>query len=125
MDNAMTMEVVNEFDTVAVRFSIDNRSSLLSVSDIDTLIDQLMRLRADMHPPHPAKPLAAHDYPLQIDPCWQVEWSPMFEGPVLLLRHAGTGWIAHMLPLESVARLVAVLSAKQPPLTAPADMLVN
>jgi hypothetical protein len=125
MYHAMTMEMVNESDTVAVRFSIDNRSSLLSVGDIDTLIDQLIRLRADMEPAHPAKPLAAHDYPLQVDPCWQVEWSPMFDGPVLLLRHAGTGWIAYMLPPASVERLIEVLRAKQPTLTPPSDMLVN
>jgi hypothetical protein len=120
----MTMEVVDESDTVAVRFSIDNRSSLLSAGDIDTVIERLLRLRADMQPPHPAKPLAAHDYPFQIDPCWQVEMSPMFDGPVLLLRHAGSGWIAYMLPPASVARLIEVLSAKTP-LAAPADTLVN
>jgi hypothetical protein len=120
----MTMEVVNESDTVAVRFSIDNRSSLLSVGDIDTVIERLLRLRADMQPPHPAKPLSAHDYPLQVDPCWQVEVSPMFDGPVLLLRHAGSGWIAYMLPATSVARLIEVLSAKTP-LAVPADTMVN
>jgi hypothetical protein len=124
MHYPMTMEVVDESDTVAVRFSIDNRSSLLSAGDIDTLIEGLLRLRADMQPPHPAKPLAAHDYPLQIDPCWQVEVSPMFDGPVLLLRHAGSGWIAYMLPAESVARLIEVLSAKTQ-MAVPADTLVN
>lgn len=120
----MTMEVVDESDTVAVRLSIDNRSSLLSAEDIDTVIERLLRLRADMQPPHPAKPLAAHDYPLQIDPCWQVEMSPMFDGPVLLLRHAGSGWIAYMLPAASVVRLIEVLSAKTP-LAVPADTMVN
>jgi hypothetical protein len=120
----MTMEVVDESDNVAVRVSIDNRSSLLSAEDIDSVIERLLRLRADMQPPHPAKPLAAHDYPLQIDPCWQVEMSPMFDGPVLLMRHAGSGWIAYMLPAASVARLIEVLSAKTPP-AVPADTMVN
>jgi len=120
----MTIEAVTESDTDAVQFSIDNRSSLLRASDVDTLIEQLIRLRADMNPPQPAKPFVAHDYPLEVDPCWQVERSPMYDGPVLLMRHAGAGWIAYMLTLASVAQLIEVLS-EQPALTAPADMLVN
>jgi hypothetical protein len=124
MDYAMTMEVVNESDSVGVRISIDNRSSLLKAGELDALIESLLRLRADIQPQHPAQPLPAHDYPLQVDPCWQVERSPVFDGPVLLLRHAGAGWIAYMLPPASVERLVEVLQAK-PPAGAPVPTFVN
>ncbi len=124
MSHAMKMEVMNESGAAGVRFTIDGRSSLLTTGDVDTLIAALLRARADMHPPHPAKPLAARDYPLQFDPCWQVETSPLFEGPVLMLRHAGSGWIAYMLPPASVARLVEVLQPKAPH-AAPVAMLMN
>jgi hypothetical protein len=117
------MEVVNETGTPAVRFTINSQSSLLGANNIDTIIDGLTQLRGSMQPPHPLEPIREHNYPLEVDPCWRVDWSPLFDGPVLLLRHVGIGWTAFALPHRSIAQLLDALKAK--PVATAANMLMN
>ncbi|MGH8781279.1 hypothetical protein [Paraburkholderia sp.] len=112
MYHTMAMELVDESGATAVRFSIDNESSLLRVDDVDALIAKLVQLRSTMKPAHPLEPVRAQNYPLEVDPCWHVDRSPLFAGPVLLLRHGGVGWTAFVLPPPSASHLVKALSSR-------------
>jgi hypothetical protein len=109
MYHLMTMEPVNEAGTVAVRFTIEGRSSVLGAADVDTLIEKLVELRGGMSPAHSMMPMPTRNYPLEVDPSWHVDRTPLFEGPVLMLRHAGIGWTAYALPARSVCQLVGAL----------------
>lgn len=68
MYHLMTMEPVHEAGTVAVRFTIEGRSSVLGAADVDTLIEKLVELRAGMSPAHSMTPVPSHNYPLEVDP---------------------------------------------------------
>src|ERR1700737_2804623 len=93
----MQLEVGNVAGTPVVKITIDGRSSALGASDIDALILQLAQTRATMQPAHPPSPPLT-PYPLQVNPSWQADHSPLFDGVVLSLCHVGIGWIAFALP---------------------------
>ena len=123
MYDVLTLDVVEKEDEAALRFRIAERTSVLKTDDIDSLIRRLIMLRSQMQPPPEVQPAVSNDYPLEMDPCWHVDFSPTL-GPVLMLRHSGAGWIAYALPAESIERLTRALTA-QPPVTASTSFLWN
>jgi hypothetical protein len=112
MFHLMQLEVGNVAGTPVVKFTIDGHSSALGASDIDALISLLSQARANMQPAHPPSPPPA--YPLQVDPRWQVEHSPLFDGVVLSLCHVGIGWVAFALPPPSLDLVREALAARPP-----------
>ncbi|MGF6240021.1 MULTISPECIES: hypothetical protein [Paraburkholderia] len=124
MYQRMSVEPLQESGTAALRFVIGNSAALLDANEIDKLILQLGQIRAHMLPAPPPQPEASTSYPLEIDPCWHVDRTPIFEGVVLLLRHAGYGWLAFSLPPPSLSRLDMALTA-QPSMQFAMSSLVN
>ncbi len=114
MYHQMSVEAVQELGADVVRFRIENQSALLTVNDIEALMDTLIQIRARMQPEHPREPLPSHNYPLEVDPSWHVDKNPLFDGAVVVLRHGGVGWIAYAFPKPSLAKLNDVLSAQVP-----------
>lgn len=106
------------------RFSIGQHASLLRTHDLDSLIEQLIMLRASSRPPRAVEPVKEHNYPLEYDPCWRVDQSPLLDGPVLMLRHAGAGWLAYTFTVASLRQLLDALAAK-PPTSVETSQLVN
>jgi hypothetical protein len=94
MYQRMSVEPMQESGTAGLRFVIGNSAALLDVNEIDSLIAQLGRIRAHMLPAPPPQPEQHRSYSLEVDPCWHVDRSPLVDGVVLLLRHAGFGWVA-------------------------------
>lgn len=125
MYHLMTMEPVHEAGTVAVRFTIEGRSSVLGAADVSTLIEKLVELRAGMSPAHSLTPVPSHNYPLEVDPSWHVDRTPLFDGPVLMLRHAGMGWTAYALPARSLCQLVDALEMQPAPAAFAAHPVMN
>ncbi|MEQ5842099.1 hypothetical protein N0A02_21905 [Paraburkholderia acidicola] len=123
MNDVLTLDVVEKEGEVALRFRIAERASVLKTDDIDSLIRRLILLRSQMQPPPEVQPAVSNDYPLEMDPCWHVDYSPIL-GPVLMLRHSGIGWIAYALPAGSIERLTRALTVK-PPVTASTSLLWN
>ncbi|MFM0124433.1 hypothetical protein P0D73_37070 [Paraburkholderia sp. RL18-101-BIB-B] len=117
MFESMTLDLFDYADVPVLRFTIADRSCLLQTSAVDELIQQLIALRGLLDPPQPREPVKSSNYPLEMDPCWYVEYSPLL-GPVLLLRHRGVGWMAYSLPTESVERLCKALTVKPPSVVA-------
>ncbi|WP_345813640.1 hypothetical protein AAGS40_05170 [Paraburkholderia sp. PREW-6R] len=105
MSRPMSIEKVNEYGRNAVRISIEGRAVLLEAGDLDAVIEHLSALRATMRPEVPKAPLRAHQYIIEVDPCWHTEHHPLHDGAVLFLRHSGLGWAGFALPPESLARL--------------------
>jgi hypothetical protein len=124
MYQSLSIEPLQKFGQGAVRFVIGNSAALLGAGEIDGLIAQLGQIRAHMPPAPPPQPEQSKSYSLEIDPCWHVDRSPLFDGVVLLLRHAGYGWIAYSLPPQSIARLNGALTA-QPPMQFAMSPAVN
>ena len=118
---SMTLDLFDYADVPVLRFTIADRSCLLQTSAVDELIQQLIALRGRLDPPQPREPVKSSNYPLEMDPCWYVEYSPLL-GPVLLLRHQGAGWMAYSLPTESVEGLCKALTVK-PPGVVPGSMI--
>lgn len=114
MYQPMSIEPLQESGTAALRFVIGNSATLLDVNEIDNLIAQLGQIRARMLPTPPPRPEQTRSYSLEVDPCWHVDRSPLFDGVVLLLRHAGFGWIAFSLPPPSISKLDMALTAQPP-----------
>jgi hypothetical protein len=112
MYHTMAMELVDESGATGVRFSIEDQASLLRVEDVDALIAKLVQLRGTMQPPHSLEPVRSQHYPLEVDPCWHIDRSPLFAGPVLMLRHGGIGWTAFALSQPSALHLVKALSTR-------------
>ena len=114
MYQTLSIELLQENGTSAVRLVIGDRAVLLGINDIDGLITQLGQFRAQMFPAPPQTPVKSQTYSLEVDPCWHVDRSPLFEGVVLMLRHAGFGWIAFSLPPSSIEKLHPALTAQPP-----------
>ncbi|MGQ7932264.1 hypothetical protein [Paraburkholderia sp. D1E] len=124
MYQRMSVEPLHESGAFAIRFVIGNSAALLDVGDIDNLIAELGQIRAHMLPPPPSQPEQSRSYSLQADPCWHVDRSPLVEGVVLLLRHAGFGWIAFSLPPPSISKLDMALTT-QPPMQLAMSSIAN
>ena len=75
------------------------------IAEEGLVLEHLSALRATMRPEVPKEPLRAHQYVIEIDPCWHAEKHPLHDGAVLFLRHSGLGWAGFALPTESLARL--------------------
>jgi hypothetical protein len=114
MYQRMLIEPLQGSGTAALRFVIGNNAALLDAAEIDHLIAQLGQYRSQMLPAHPPQPQPSMTYPLEVDPCWHVDRSPLFDGVVLLLRHAGFGWIAFSMPPQSMSKLDMALTAAPP-----------
>lgn len=116
MYRPMSVQAVRQFGVDALRITIESNSTMLSVSDLDTLMDILAQLRAGMSPPRPHEPVPSHRYPLHVNPSWRVDKNPLFDGAILLLRHAGLGWIAFALPPPSLSKLSEALAVQVMPM---------
>jgi hypothetical protein len=113
MQKPMSVELINEYGEHAVSVKIDGHAALLDTADVDGLIEELSKLRAQMRPAVPEQPLRSHQYVLEIDPCWYTERNPLFDGAVVFLRHTGLGWAGFAIPTESMQRLRDALSAHE------------
>ncbi|MDE1179261.1 hypothetical protein [Paraburkholderia sp.] len=111
MSHPMSVEIINQYGTPSVRVGIEQHSVLLAADDVDRLIEHLAAVRASMRPEVPAVPSRTHQYLMEVDPCWHSEKHPLYEGAVLLFRHAGFGWTGFALPTPSLVRLKDALSA--------------
>jgi hypothetical protein len=107
----MMVEMVNQYGVNALRVTVAQGDALLDTNQVDALIEQLSLIRAGMRPEISPKPVPAHQYPIEVDPCWYSEKHPLFEGAVLFLRHTGLGWAGFAIPKESLVRLNEALSA--------------
>src|SRR6201996_799651 len=76
----MTLDLFDYADVPALRFTIADKSCLRQTSAVDELIQQLIALRGRLDPPQPREPVRSSNYPLEMDPCWYVEHSPLL-GP--------------------------------------------
>ena len=68
--------------------------STLSAADLDALIAQAIKLRATLQPAPASEP------PQQIEVVFDPAWRSftMDQNTILLLRHAGLGWVAFAFP---------------------------
>jgi len=105
MPGPMSIELVNQYGTRAVRVAIDKATAMLEAGDIDAAIQHLIYLRAAMRPEVPKRPSPAHQFVLEMDPCWHSEKHPLYDGAVLLFRHSGLGWAGFTLPTHSLQKL--------------------
>jgi hypothetical protein len=109
MARPMSIEMVNQYGKNAVRVAIEETSVLLEAQDVDAMIEHLSLIRAAMQPEVPREPSRTHQYVIEMDPCWHSEKHPLYDGAVLLLRHAGLGWAGFALPTHSLAKLSETL----------------
>ncbi|REG48830.1 hypothetical protein B0G80_5135 [Paraburkholderia sp. BL6669N2] len=115
MYEPLLIEPLQEGGLDALRVVIGNSAALLGANEIEELIRYLSHLRAQMLPAPPPAPVESVTYTLEVDPSWHVDKSPLLEGStVLMLRHAGFGWIAFSLPPQSIAKLQAALTVRPP-----------
>lgn len=113
MHKPMLVELVNEYGEHAVSVSVNGNAALLDAADVDGLIEELAKLRAQMRPAMPDTPSRTHQYVLEIDPCWYTERNPLFDGAIVFLRHTGLGWTGFAIPTESLQRLTAAIAAQE------------
>ncbi|QGZ65916.1 hypothetical protein [Paraburkholderia acidisoli] len=110
MQKPMSLELVNEYGQHAVCVNVNGQAALLDATEVDGLIEELSKLRAGMRPAVADHPQRAHQYLLEIDPCWYTERNPLFDGAVFFFRHTGLGWTGFAIPTESMQRLKEALS---------------
>jgi hypothetical protein len=118
MYRPMSVQAVRQLGVDALRIAIENSSTMLSVGDLDTLIDTLAQLRAGMRPPRPHEPVPSRHYPMEMNPSWRVDKNPLFDGATLVLRHAGLGWTAFAFPPQSLSKLSDALAVQVLPMFA-------
>lgn len=113
MHKPMSVELINEYGQHAVCVNVNGQAALLDAANLDSLIEELAKLRARMHPAVPDHPSRTHQYVIEIDPNWYTERNPLFDGVVVFLRHTGLGWAGFAIPTESIHRLHAALAAHE------------
>jgi hypothetical protein len=116
MYRPMSVQAVRQFGADGLRITIENTSTMLSVGDLDTLIELLAQLRGGMRPPRPHEPVPTRQYPLEVNPSWRVDKNPLFDGGILMLRHAGLGWNAFAFPPASLSKLSDALKVQVLPM---------
>lgn len=104
------IEMVNQYGMQSVRLAIEQTAVFLEVEEVDAVIEHLGLIRAAMRPAVPKAPSRAHQYAVEMDPCWHSEKHPLYDGTVLFLRHSGLGWTGFALPRHSLVQLNHVLS---------------
>jgi hypothetical protein len=105
MVHPLTITPVMASGSDALRVDIGSGTAILDARDVDALIERLALIRSSMKPALPPQPSRTKQHVVEIDPCWYVDRSPLFDGVVLLLRHTGLGWTGFAIPRESLERL--------------------
>jgi hypothetical protein len=113
MSKPMSVELVNEYGEHAVCVKVNGNAALLDAADVDSLIEELAKLRAQMRPAVPEQLSRTHQYAIEMDPSWYTERNPLFNGAVVFLRHTGLGWAGFAIPDESMHRLKAAIEAQE------------
>ncbi|WP_322015726.1 hypothetical protein [Paraburkholderia sp. J12] len=113
MHKPMSVELINQYGEHAVCVNVDGNAALLEAADVDGLIEELSKLRAQMRPAVPDQLSRSHQYVIEVDPSWYTERNPMFDGAVVFLRHTGLGWAGFAIPTESMQRLKAAIAAHE------------
>jgi hypothetical protein len=113
MHKPMSVELINQYGEHAVCVNVDGNAALLDAADLDGLIEELSKLRAQMRPAVPDQLSRSHQYVIEVDPSWYTERNPMFDGAVVFLRHTGLGWAGFAIPTESMLRLKAAIAAHE------------
>ncbi|KWU26297.1 hypothetical protein [Burkholderia cenocepacia] len=81
----------------------------LSVQNVDMLITTLAGLREQMQPPVRMEDPVGEQVKGVLDPRWWVGPDAMSNGPALMFRHPGLGWLAFSMPMPSLTHLKDVL----------------
>ncbi|WP_027794933.1 hypothetical protein [Paraburkholderia acidipaludis] len=113
MSKPMSVELVNEYGEHAVCVKVNGNAALLDAADVDGLIEELGKLRAQMRPAVPEQLLRTHQYVIEMDPSWYTERNPLFDGAVVFFRHTGLGWAGFAIPTESMHRLKSAIEAQE------------
>jgi hypothetical protein len=104
MVHPLTITPVMASGSDALRVDIGSGTAILDTRDVDALIERLALIRSSMKPAQPPQPSRTKQHVVEIDPCWYVDRSPLFDGVVLLLRHTGLGWTGFAIPRECLER---------------------
>ena len=107
---ALHIESVNGYGDGGLRISIDSGSLILDVPTVDSLLEELARLRADMKPAVEHVVDRQKRFLIEMDPNWHVETNALYDGAIFLMRHSGLGWACFGIPRSSLAQLVERLS---------------
>lgn len=93
--------------------------SAMSAAELDELIVQAAKRRAELEPPIAKQ--APEPWTAQVNPAWSV--SLVEQGSLLRVRHTGLGWICFVIPPAERAILLTALL--QHALLARADLKVT
>ena len=108
---ALNIEMVNAYGDNGLRVSVEAGSLILKVPTVDALIEELGKLRSEMHPSVPQELSPTKQHLVEIDPYWHAEQSPLLDGSVVLFRHSGLGWTCFAIPRPSLEKLIQTLTA--------------
>jgi len=107
---ALNIEMVNAYGDNGLRISVESESMILDVPTIDTLIEELGRLRSEMRPCVPQALSPSKQHLVELDPGWHAEHSQLLDGSVIFFRHSGLGWTCFALPRPSLEKLIETLT---------------
>jgi hypothetical protein len=120
----LEMEIVNEYGPNSLMLKAGEDHVLLSVVEVDELIEKLSVVRSDMLPATSVEPSRKHQYVIETTPLWQAMRNPLIDGLIIFLRHSGYGWTGFGIPRASIERLVELMAPLvTPPAHAPASRL--
>ncbi|WP_176079784.1 hypothetical protein [Paraburkholderia tropica] len=111
MAKTLSVTMANEYSKPAVCIEMKSGPALLSAVEVDSLIEALCSLRANMQPAVPAEVSRTHKYVMETNPSWYIERHPFYEGAALFLRHSGLGWTSFAIPLQSLRELHMAIGA--------------
>lgn len=83
----------------------DSGKRPIKAPDIENLVRLLADVRSKMTPPVAEDGPMGESMQAMMDPRWWLTYDPAFNGAMLMVRHAGFGWIGQALPLESLRTL--------------------
>lgn len=94
--------------TLTMSKNMENTDNVeLSAGDLDGLIRRLARVRSEMSPEVAVELDEGTMLDARIDPLWRTKpvLHPGIAGELLILRHAGLGWLAFLLPPHEAVAL--------------------
>lgn len=106
----ITTEILNEFGNNSLLVTLGPGSAMLDVSDLDSLIENLAKIRSDLLPPSPKRLSRDHKYVVETNPRWQTVRNPLFDGLIVFFRHTAFGWVGFAIPRDTIQNLIDTMS---------------
>lgn len=112
METLVTVVLAKDGDRLHLQYQNGDQTQPIAAVTIEWLIQMLANMREQMQPPvRESDPQAGERIDAKLDPRWVLQTESFLGGAALHIRDPGLGWLAYVLPLQSLRNLQSATTA--------------